>query len=87
MFADILSHMGGFAEYVCVPQAALAPMPSGLTYEEVAAPPQAGAIALQGIRDKGQVQPGQKVLINSGGGGSGYHCEGHAKGKIVVIVG
>ena len=74
VFADILSRMGGFAQYVCVPQSALAPMPAGLTYEEAAALPQAGAIALQGIRDKGQVHPGQKVLINGAGGGSGMYA-------------
>jgi NADPH:quinone reductase-like Zn-dependent oxidoreductase len=67
VFADILSHMGGFAEYVCVPQTALAPIPGGLTHEQAAALPQAGAITLQGIRDKGQVEPGQEVLINGGG--------------------
>src|SRR5262252_3237722 len=49
VFADILSSMGGFAEYVCVPQTALAPMPAGLTYEQAAALPQAGVIALRGI--------------------------------------
>ena len=74
VFADILSHMGGFAECVCVPETALAPMPVGMTYEEAAALPQAGAIALQGIQDKGQVQPGQKVLINGAGGGSGMYA-------------
>jgi NADPH:quinone reductase-like Zn-dependent oxidoreductase len=74
VFADILSHMGGFAESVCVPETALAPMPAGMTYEEAAALPQAGAIALQGIQDKGQVQPGQKVLINGAGGGSGMYA-------------
>ena len=73
VFADILGQMGGFAEYVCVPESALARMPAGLTYEEAAALPQAGAIALQGIDDKGQVQPGQKVLINGAGGGSGMY--------------
>jgi NADPH:quinone reductase-like Zn-dependent oxidoreductase len=73
VFADILSHMGGFAEYVCVPESVLARMPSGMTYEEAAALPQAGAIALQGIRDKGHVQPGSKVLINGAGGGSGMY--------------
>ena len=77
MFADILSSMGGFAEYVCVPRTALAPVPAGLTYEEAAALPQAGAIALQGIRDTGRVQPGQKVLIN--GGGSGMYAVQLAK--------
>jgi len=79
VFADILSYMGGFAEYVRVPQTTLAPMPAGLTYEQAAALPQAGAIALQGIRDKGRVQPGQKVLINGGGGGSGMYAVQLAK--------
>jgi NADPH:quinone reductase-like Zn-dependent oxidoreductase len=79
VFADILSYMGGFAEYVCVPERALAPMPAGMSYEEAAALPQAGAIALQGIWDKGQVQPGQKVLINGAGGGSGMYAVQLAK--------
>jgi len=74
VFADILSSMGGFAEYVCVPAAALVPMPAGLTYAEAAALPQAGAIALQGIQDKGQIRPGHKVLINGAGGGSGMYA-------------
>jgi len=74
VFADILSSMGGFAEYVCVPETALAPKPAGLAYEEAAALPQAGAIALQGIQDKGQARPGQKVLINGAGGGSGMYA-------------
>ena len=79
VFADVLSYMGGFAEYVCVPESALTRMPAGMTYEEAAALPQAGAIALQGIRDKGQVQPGQKVLINGAGGGSGMYAVQLAK--------
>jgi NADPH:quinone reductase-like Zn-dependent oxidoreductase len=74
VFADILSYMGGFAEYVCVPEKALAPMPTGMTYEQAAALPQAGAIALQGIREKGQARPGQQVLINGAGGGSGMYA-------------
>jgi NADPH:quinone reductase-like Zn-dependent oxidoreductase len=74
VFADILGRMGGFAEYVCVPETALAPMPTGMTYEQAAALPQAGAIALQGIREKGDVQAGQSVLINGGGGGSGMYA-------------
>ena len=71
VFGDILSHMGGFAEYVCVPQGALEPMPADLTYEDAAALPQAGAIALHGIRSKGRVRAGHRVLINGAGGGSG----------------
>jgi NADPH:quinone reductase-like Zn-dependent oxidoreductase len=49
----------------------LVPKPTSMTFEEAAAIPQAAMIALQGIRDKGQVQPGQKVLINGAGGGAG----------------
>ena len=79
VFADILDHMGGFAEYVCVPESVLAPLPGGMTHEQAAALPQAGAIALQGIRDKGQVRPGQKVLINGAGGGSGMYAVQLAK--------
>jgi len=63
--------MGGFAEYVCARERALALKPASMTFEEVAAIPQAAVIALQGIRDKGQVQPGQRVLINGAGGGAG----------------
>src|SRR6266849_4721163 len=71
VFGDILGSMGGFAEYVCARERSLALKPAGMTFEEVAAIPQAAVIALQGIRDKGQVQPGQKVLINGAGGGAG----------------
>jgi NADPH:quinone reductase-like Zn-dependent oxidoreductase len=87
VFADILSYMGGFAEYVCVPESALAPMPAGMSYEEAAALPQAGAIALQGIWDKGQVQPGQQVLINGAGGGSGMYAVQLAKLRGVEVTG
>ena len=79
VFADILSHLGGFAEYVCVPESVLEPMPAGMTHEEAAALPQAGAIALQGIRDRGQVRPGHRVLINGAGGGSGMFAVQLAK--------
>jgi NADPH:quinone reductase-like Zn-dependent oxidoreductase len=74
VFADILDRMGGFAEYVRVPERLLAAMPPGLDYERAAALPQAGAIALQGIREKGRVQRGQKVLVNGAGGGSGMYA-------------
>jgi NADPH:quinone reductase-like Zn-dependent oxidoreductase len=63
--------MGGFAEYVRAPENRLALKPASMTFEQVAAIPQAAVIALQGIRDKGQVQPGQQVLINGAGGGAG----------------
>jgi NADPH:quinone reductase-like Zn-dependent oxidoreductase len=71
VFGDILWRKGGFAEYVCARERSLVAKPAGLTFAQAAALPQAGVIALQGIRDKGQVQPGQQVLINGAGGGAG----------------
>jgi NADPH:quinone reductase-like Zn-dependent oxidoreductase len=71
VFGDILWRPGGFAEYVCARGRDLALKPGSLSFEAAAAIPQAAVIALQGIRDKGQVQPGQKVLINGAGGGAG----------------
>lgn len=71
VFGELPGYRGGFAEYVCVRGKTLAKKPAGLTFEEAAAIPQAGVIALQAIREKGQVQPGQKVLINGAGGGAG----------------
>jgi NADPH:quinone reductase-like Zn-dependent oxidoreductase len=71
VFGDNLPRMGGFAEYVCARESALALKPASMTFEEVAAIPQSAVIALQGIRDKGQVQPGQQVLISGAGGGAG----------------
>jgi NADPH:quinone reductase-like Zn-dependent oxidoreductase len=71
VFGEMLDYHGGFAEYATTGGRAWARKPAGLTFEQAAAIPQAGVIALQGIRDKGQVQPGQRVLINGAGGGAG----------------
>jgi NADPH:quinone reductase-like Zn-dependent oxidoreductase len=71
VFGELAGYGGGFAEYVCARGNLLALKPASITFEAAAAIPQAGVIALQGIRDKGQVQPGQKVLINGAGGGAG----------------
>ena len=62
---------GGFAEYVCAPENALTPKPDDMSYEQAAALPQAGTLALQGLRDKGHIQKGQKLLINGASGGVG----------------
>ena len=62
---------GGFAEYVCVNAEALTLKPASMTFEEAAAIPQAGVLALQGLRDIGQIHEAKKVLINGAGGGVG----------------
>jgi NADPH:quinone reductase-like Zn-dependent oxidoreductase len=62
---------GGFAEYVCAPEKALALKPAGMSFEEAASIPQAAMLAVQGLIDSGNIQPGQKILINGAGGGVG----------------
>ncbi|MEM7331881.1 MAG: NAD(P)-dependent alcohol dehydrogenase [Chloroflexota bacterium] len=69
VFGEI--EVGGFAEYVCVSEDILAAKPANLTFPEAAAVPLAGNTALQGVRDIGQVQLGQSVLINGASGGVG----------------
>lgn len=63
--------LGGFAEYVCVKEAALAPMADGMSFEQAAALPHAAMLAVQGLIDIGQLQRGEHVLINGAGGGVG----------------
>ena len=62
---------GAFAEYACASQMNLAGKPENVTFEQAASVPIAGLTALQGLRDKGRIQPGQKVLINGAAGGVG----------------
>jgi len=71
VLGDIMYVWGGLAEYVCVDEKLLVTKPDFLSFEAAAAFPQAGVVALQGLRDKGQLQAGQHVLINGAGGGSG----------------
>ena len=62
---------GAFAEYVCASESALVMKPDNVTFEQAASVPVAAFTALQGLRDKGHLQPGQKVLINGAAGGVG----------------
>jgi NADPH:quinone reductase-like Zn-dependent oxidoreductase len=62
---------GGFAEYVCANEQKLARKPASVSFESAASVPVAGLTALQGLRDKGRIQPGQKVLIDGASGGVG----------------
>lgn len=72
VFGDISgSGWGGFAQYVCARESVLAPKSPNLSFEEAASIPQAGVLALQGLRYRGPIRPGQKVLINGAGGGVG----------------
>jgi NADPH:quinone reductase-like Zn-dependent oxidoreductase len=62
---------GGFAEYVTAPESALAFKPASVSFEDAAAVPMAAITALQGLREQGQIRPGQRVLIYGAGGGVG----------------
>ena len=62
---------GGYAEYVCAPAEALALKPANISFAESAVVPEAALVALQALRDKGQIQPGQRVLIYGASGGIG----------------
>lgn len=88
VFGDVSgSGWGGLGEYVCVPERVLAPMPAGLTFEQAAAVPQAGVLALQGLAFRREVQPGDEVLINGAGGGVGTFAVQMAKASGAVVTG
>jgi NADPH:quinone reductase-like Zn-dependent oxidoreductase len=100
IWGDLSAHgFGTFAEYVCVPENALRLKPASMTFEEAAAIPTAAVVALQNLRgvgpslpslflsDKGQIQPGQKVLINGAGGGVGTFAVQIAKSFGAEVTG
>jgi NADPH:quinone reductase-like Zn-dependent oxidoreductase len=79
---------GAFAEYVSLPEdKSLALKPSNMTFEQAAAVPIAAITALQALRDKGQVKPGQKVLVNGASGGVGTFAVQIAKAYGAEVTG
>src|SRR5262249_40382873 len=78
---------GAFAEYVCTSESKLATKPDNVTFEQAASVPVAGFTALQGLRDKGHIQPGQKVLINGAAGGVGTFAVQIAKSFGAEVTG
>ena len=82
-----LNVLGSFAEYVCAQEDALALKPDQLTFEQAAAVPLAAFTALQGLRDKGQIRQGQKVLVNGAAGGVGTFAVQIAKSFGTEVTG
>jgi len=85
VFGDIFK--GGFAEYACTNEKLLAAKPANTSFEAAAAVPVAALTALQGLRDKGQIRSGQKVLINGASGGVGTFAVQIAKSYGTEVTG
>jgi NADPH:quinone reductase-like Zn-dependent oxidoreductase len=87
VYGDLSGQWGGFAEYVCARETALALKPATMRFEEAAAIPQAAMLAVQGLIDKGKIQQGQKLLVNGAGGGVGTFALQIAKTYGIEVTG
>jgi NADPH:quinone reductase-like Zn-dependent oxidoreductase len=85
--ANLWRNGGAFAEYAAVPEALLEPKPARLTFEQAAAVPTSGSLAVQHVRDEGRTQPGQRVLINGAGGAVGTFAVQLAKAYGAHVTG
>jgi NADPH:quinone reductase-like Zn-dependent oxidoreductase len=88
VYGDLGAHgFGAYAEYASAPETAWASIPASVTFEQAAAAPQAAVVALQGLRDKGRIQPGDKVLIIGASGGIGTFAVQIAKALGAEVTG
>lgn len=88
VFGDLSgSGLGSFAEFVCADEAMLASLPDGVDFETAAAAPVAAVTALQGLRDHGRIQEGDRVLINGASGGVGSFAVQIAKAYGATVTG
>ena len=87
LVANLWRHGGAFAEYVAVSEARFERKPAGLTFEQAAAVPTSGSLAVQAVRDEGRVHAGQKVLINGAGGAVGTFAVQLAKAYGANVTG
>jgi NADPH:quinone reductase-like Zn-dependent oxidoreductase len=89
VYGDLCGSGGwsGFAEYVCATEKRLTPKPSRMSFEQAAALPQAGQLAVQGLRAAGPLRAGMKILINGAGGGVGTIGVQVAKQHDVEVTG
>ena len=85
VFGDMFA--GSFAEYACVPESELALKPSNVSFTEVASTPVVGFTAIQGLRDAGHIQAGEKVLVNGASGGVGTFAVQYAKSVGAEVTG
>jgi len=87
VLANLWRNGGAYAEYAAVPEARLQLKPAELTFEQAAAVPTSGSLAVQAVRDEGRIRSGQRVLINGAGGAVGSFAVQLAKAYGADVTG